>query len=120
MKKLDLKNLNPSTDGITLENDRITVKGYNLEDKIQRFYNTREEYTTRVQGIIIEGKHYLVYENDYIYDEELLGDNQNIPRIRQAYHLIAYDENTAIATGERITTDQNFLDKIARALAEDI
>lgn len=119
MTKINLDNLEPNSDGITIDGRTITVQGYIKDRGIQIFYNQEEKLTNRVIGIDMPDKnHYLVNEADIDYSKNI-PNHQYVCETSRAYVLTSYDSEKYTAIGEEISHNQEpqLLDQIQLALA---
>jgi|ETNmetMinimDraft_2_1059921.scaffolds.fasta_scaffold01598_8 hypothetical protein len=123
MNKFNLKNLISNQDGIIICGKFLVVRGYDKKDGIQRFYNSKEDLTSRIQGTDMpNGNHYLVDEYDQDHLNLVQGHElDNVTTLRRAYKLRLYNGLTRIAIGTSITRDQypELLDQISIKLAND-
>jgi hypothetical protein len=120
MGKIDLDNLEPERKGITILERGIKVEGYNKERGIQTFFDGEEIQTSRVRGVNIDNKHYMVNEDDYDYGISIL-ECPDLSPARRVYRLDVYNRQKAIAYGSEILygkNNKNLIHRICLALSK--
>lgn len=84
--------------------NKITIKDYDRATGL-----VKAEATSPLQGYDVDGKHYIVRDNDFLGGSEGR-EGLVIPNV--VYELVSYDEQTGTAKARKVT-ERSLLEKIA-------